>query len=87
MSKCTEQDVNTFITTHKLDEESLYDVCRGHDMLQLLSLTLVDVQTYSEKSIMNKMIEAYDLNDFRATRLYASILTWQTSESVNALVA
>ena len=85
--KCKVADVKTFITTHKLEDENLYDVCRGHDLLKLLSLTLVDVKTYSVEAIMVKMTEAYSMDDFKATRLYASILAWQTSERVTALVA
>ena len=36
---------------------------------------------------MNKMTEAYTLDDFKATQLYASVLAWQTSEGMTALVA
>lgn len=85
--KCTTADVAAFITTHKLEDENMYDVCRGHDLLKLLSLTLVDVRTYSVEAIMAKMSEAYTLKDFKATRLYANILAWQTAEGVTALAA
>ena len=84
---CTDQDVKAFITTHKLENENLYDICRGHDLLKLLSLTLVDVQTYSVKAIQNKITEAYSLDDFKTTKLYSSIKIWQTTEGVTALVA
>jgi hypothetical protein len=47
----------------------------------------VDVQTYSVKAIMTKMTEAYSLDDFKTTKLYSSIKTWQTTEGVTALVA
>ena len=85
--KCAATDVTAFITTHKLENENLYDICRGHDLLKLLSLSMVDVQTYSVDAIMTKMTEAYSLNDFKATRLYASIQAWQTAEGVIALAA
>ena len=85
--KCAATDVKAFVTTHKLENETLYDICRGHDLLKLLSLSMVDVQTYSVEAIMTKMTEAYSLNDFKATRLYASIQAWQTAEGVTALVA
>ena len=85
--KCAATDVTAFITTHKLENENLYDICRGHDLLKLLSLTLVNVQTYSVDAIMAQMTNAYTMDDFKATRLYASILTWQTNERVTALVA
>lgn len=84
---CTAQDVKAFVTTHKLEDENLYDICRGHDLLKLLSLSLIDVQTYSVKAILNKMTEAYTMEDFKATRLYASIQTWQITEGVTALAA
>ena len=85
--KCAATDVKAFVTTHKLENENLYDICRGHDLLKLLSLSMVDVQTYSVDAIMTKMTEAYSLNDFKATRLYASIQAWQTAEGVIALAA
>ena len=85
--KCAATDVKAFVTTHKLENENLYDICRGHDLLKLLSLTLVDVQTYSVDAIMAKMTDAYTLKDFKATRLYASIQAWQTAEGVIALAA
>ena len=85
--KCTAIDVKAFITTHKLEDENLYGICRGHDLLKLLSLTLVDVQTYSVDAIMDKMTKAYSLDDFKKTKLYSSIKTWQTTEGVTALVA
>ena len=85
--RCTSTDVKTFITTQKLLEENLYDVCRGHDFLNLLSLTLIDVQRYSVENMMAQMIKAYSKEDFKATRLYASIQAWQTAECVTALIA
>lgn len=84
---CTTSDVTSFIAVHKLEEEELYDVCRGHDLLKLLSLTMVDVQTYSVSAIMTKMTAAYCLEDFKATKLYTSIQAWQQAEGVIALLA
>ena len=85
--RCSDADVKTFITTHNLEEENFYDICRGHDLLKLLSLTLVNVQIFSVNAIFNKMFEAYTLDDFKATQLYASIQIWQDNEGVNALAA
>lgn len=84
---CTTPDVTSFIATHKLEDEELYNVCRGHDLLKLLSLTLIDVQTYSVGAIMAKMTAAYSSEDFKATKLYASIQAWQAAEGVVALAA
>lgn len=85
--KCAVAGVKSFITTHKLEDENLYDICRGHDMLKLLSLTLVDMQTYSVEAIMAKITEAYSIDDFKETRLYSNVYTWQVNEGVTALVA
>ncbi len=84
--KCTAEDVSAFITTHSLEQESFYDICRGHDLLKLLSQALVHLQ-YKEENIMAKIIEEYSFDDFKTTRLYASILVWQNEEGVSALVA
>ena len=84
--RCTAEDVSTFIFTHSLDEESLYDICRGHDLLKLLSQALVYIQ-YTAENIMVKMTESYSLDDFKTTRLYASIRAWQATEGVIVLVA
>ena len=85
--KCSVSDVNAFISTNELNEEDFYDVCRGHDFVKLLSLALIDVQTYSEVNIMKKMTEVYSLDDFKATKLYASIKKWQDAEGVCTLLA
>ena len=84
--KCTAADVSAFIASHSLENESLYDICRGHDLLKLLSQALVYIQ-YKVENITAKMIEAYSLDDFKSTRLYASIQAWQEAEGVTALVA
>lgn len=86
VDKCTADDFSTFIASHSLEEESIYDICRGHDLLKLLSQALVYNQ-YKVENIMTKMIEAYSLNDFKTTQLYASIQAWQETEGVTALAA
>lgn len=84
---CTLDDINGFIATKMLTKESVFDICRGHDLLHLLSLTMINVQEYSEERIAAKMTSAYSLEDFKYTQLYNSILLWQETESVSALVA
>lgn len=84
--KCSAADVSTFITTHSLEDESLYDICRGHDLLKLLSQALIYIQ-YKVENIVAKMIESYSIDDFKTTRLYASIQAWQVTEGVTALAA
>jgi hypothetical protein len=55
-------------------------------LLKLLSQALIYIQ-YKVENIMAKMIEAYSLDDFKTTRLYASIQAWQETEGVTALAA
>lgn len=83
----TSDQIKSFISGKDLAKESFYDICRGHDVLRLMSLTLVQEHLYSEEKIMAKMIEAYSLGDFKATKLYADIQNWQEKEGVFALVA
>lgn len=65
-----------FYLTHTFARESDYDVCQGHDTLQLLSLSLVDTATYSQDLIWEKCFDAYTIDDFKNTRLYASLQAW-----------
>lgn len=65
-----------FYITHSFDRENDYDVCQGHDTLQLLSLSLVDTATYSQDAIWEKCFDAYTIDDFKNSRLYASLQAW-----------
>lgn len=79
--------LNEFIKAKALRTESFYDVCRGHDLINILSLALVNNSLYKPENIMMKMREAYTLEEFKKTKLYTSILSWQTNEGVTALIA
>ena len=48
-------ELTAFIEEKSLEDEDFYDVCRGHDCLQLLPLMLVNVNLYSAPLIMLKM--------------------------------
>lgn len=71
-----------FYMFHSFASESDYDVCQGHDTLQLLSLSLVDTATYSQDTIWEKCFNAYTIKDFKNTRLYASLHSWAILKSV-----
>lgn len=60
-----------------LEQESAYDVCRGHDVLSLLSLMMIKTDAYTTKTITNKMIESSSLIDFKQTTLYSSLRVWE----------
>lgn len=85
--ECSVEKYNVFVTTHSLAREDFFDICRGHDLIPILSKALVREHIYSEGNIMLRMAEAFSLDDFMATRLYTSIQTWQDAEHVVALVA
>ena len=85
-SDCTIMVVNDFINENGLEQEDFHDVCRGHDLLPLLALILIKKE-YSAAEIMQKMIQIYNLGDFKQTHLYASIVQWQESEGVEILLS
>lgn len=65
------------------DSESVYDICHGHDTIKLLSLSLVNNALYSEEAIWEKCFDAYTIGDFKNTKLYASLCSWQVSKGVS----
>lgn len=83
---CSVDTFIEFVTTLSLEDEDFLDICRGHDFIPMLSKALIRNHIYSETNILIKMIESYSLDDFKATRLYASILAWQEVEGVTALM-
>lgn len=85
--RCDESMLNLFVEEKKLHVESIYDIIRGHDLLSALSLALINTNIFSPLNIMQKMIDAYSIDDFKTTRLYASIRAWQESEGVSVLAA
>lgn len=85
--RCNEALLNTFVTEKSLDTEDIYDIIRGHDLLSALSLALINTIEYSPENIMRKMKDSYTIGDFKSTRLYACIKSWQETEGVSALVA
>ena len=78
----TEEELTVFISHHKLEDVSPYDLCRGHDVLKYLSLALVKLE-YSVPSITSRMINAYSRQDFQNTHLYAEISEWQIKNNVS----
>ena len=85
--QCDRGALEVFVEEMLLEEGSFYDICRGHDLLPLLSLTMIDTKKYSVDSIMAKMVATYSLVDFKQTQLYENIRTWQEVEGINALAA
>lgn len=73
--------------THQLftcySKESVYDICHGHDTIQLLSMSLVRTHIFSELAIWEKCFDAYTAADFARTRLYADINAWQKEKGLS----
>ena len=79
-------DINCFIEERSLEQEHAYDICRGHDVVKLLSWLLVKTE-FSTDEIARKMASSYSLADFVQTSLYSSIQEWQTSKDISFLKA
>lgn len=84
---CSPEEFREFVITHTLDTEDFYDICRGHDLLPLLSKALIREHIYSVDNLMLTMSKAYSIDDFKTTHLYANIKAWQEAEGVIALAA
>jgi len=80
-----EGDFKNFVSEKKLESELVYDVCRGHDFLSLLSLMMIQTQLYNSKTITNKMIESASLDDFKSTTLYNDITLWEREAGVSVV--
>lgn len=68
---------------HSYDGEDAYDICHGHDTIKLFSLSLANNTVYSEAAIWEKCFDAYTIGDFKNTRLYASLCSWQAENGVS----
>lgn len=78
----TQDQLFQFIEEKRLEQESDYDVCRGHDYIGYVSRALINTAKYSENYISSTMYDSYSLQDFLGTNLCASILAWQNERGV-----
>lgn len=60
----------------ELEERSFLEVCQGHDFIGLLQMMMVQNHIYSESAIMRRMTDAYNVQDFKCTSLYAELKEW-----------
>lgn len=65
---------------------SLYDECRGHDFLSVLSSMLIDSRHYSEKWMTYYMAKEVSVGEIQSMRLYKSIGRWQAIKKLTVLV-
>lgn len=74
---CSRTNIESFFNfTDSLDKERLSDVCRGHDIIRLLSYKL-QKQEYHPKLLWTKISSIYSENDFRQTCLYKDIKRYE----------
>lgn len=69
-----------------LNCRSVYDVCRGHDFLSVMSEMLIDKSHYSERWMTFFMTKEMAIADIRSMRLYQNIERWAISVGVTMLV-
>lgn len=80
----SEKELEQFIIMKDLQAFSDYDICRGHDVIKLLTLALVRKE-YTKDVITNKIINLYTYNDFQRTNLYSKIKSWGNKRSLKVL--
>ena len=81
----TAEKYHLAIVEKGLDNEDSLDICQGHDTIRLLQYMMVH-NLYNETSIMHYMTKAYELSDFRQTKLCNSILAWEARKGVNIVL-
>ena len=81
-SNCSELNLNSFVSQIGLEEESDFDIIRGHDYIKYISKALVNTALYSEDYLVYTMAVAYSKEDFHKTQLFQSLLQWQNTRGV-----
>lgn len=83
--KCSRTSIASFINfTDSLDKERQSDVCRGHDIIRLLSYKL-QKQEYHPKLLWAKISSVYSENDFRHTCLCKDIKRYEALLGIKLL--
>ena len=68
-----------------LNRLSVFDVCRGHDFLHILSVMLIDTSHFSEKWMTYFMAKEIPEAEIRELTMYKSIDNWMKKNGVNRL--
>jgi hypothetical protein len=84
-------DIQKRIAAKKKDNHDPWQVCRGHDLVEILSIGLrkalgsnkvIDVEARSDErksTLENQLMLAYETAYFLKTHLYQKILDWESS--------
>lgn len=70
----------------QLAKQSIWKVCRGHDLLSVLSNLLVDSSTFNEEWMTFFMSKEYPKDSIRQMSLYTTLIKWQDSMGLNVLI-
>ena len=71
---------------YDLNHRDVYDVCRGHDFLSVLSAMLIDKSHYSEKWMTFFMTKEISASEIIGMRLFQNIDKWALSVGVTMAV-
>lgn len=69
------EKLDSFIKNRKLDTESVYAICQGHDVVWLLYNRLPQ-NNFDINLIEKVMISFYSKQDFESTQLFVSLKNW-----------
>ncbi|MCQ2294028.1 MAG: hypothetical protein MJZ67_00085 [Bacteroidales bacterium] len=81
-SNCAELD--SFINLHELNKCSVYDVCRGHDVVGLLEW--VYGNNFSRTELESQMIQNYPAGTFYQTNMFLQIESYCSQFGIDAKI-
>ncbi|MGB5926994.1 MAG: DUF4435 domain-containing protein [Cyclobacteriaceae bacterium] len=87
----SKRDLINYYKKEKDKEFSLIQICNGHDITNILSISLkkgignMNSKECSHKVIENAFILAYDSEHFKTTELYNNIKKWEIANKKNIL--
>jgi len=88
-SRVTKEELEMQLENELNEERDPWDVCRGHDMVAVLTMGLRDIfggynsQFIRSGGVAGALRLAYDKETFRATRLFKDTTEWCASEGMN----
>ena len=75
----TAEDFNSFVEGCSLENESVYDVCQGHDVMNMFHYIKKNAPSCQPSVLVLKMINVYPYDDFKKTSLYKDTLRYSES--------
>lgn len=72
----TAEDFKSFVDDYSLENESVYDVCQGHDVMHMFHYIKRNSPLYQPSVLVLKMINVYPYDDFKKTSLYKDTLRY-----------